>query len=204
MRTLLKVVAVNVLAVFVLAGCGSQPAQEMEGAKAAVDAVVADGGEKFAGAETKELSGALSAAMEEIKAQDGKFFKSYDKAKDMLVKVKADADALKAGLPAKKEQAKADATAALAAAGEAVGAAKAALAKAPKGKGAAADLEAFKGDVQGLDAALAEVQPLIESQDYSAAKDKAASIKAKADEVSGAVTAAIEKLAAAKAVAKKK
>jgi len=203
-RTLLKVVAVNVLAVFVLAGCGSQPAQEMEGAKAAVDAVVADGGEKFAGAETKELSGALSAAMEEIKAQDGKFFKSYDKAKDMLVKVKADADALKAGLPAKKEQAKADATAALAAAGEAVGAAKAALAKAPKGKGAAADLEAFKGDVQGLDAALAEVQPLIESQDYSAAKDKAASIKAKADEVSGAVTAAIEKLAAAKAVAKKK
>jgi hypothetical protein len=202
-RTLLKVLAVNALAVLVLAGCSSQPAQEIEGAKAAVDAVAAEGGEKFAGPEMKNLNGALSAAMEEVKAQDGKFFKSYDKAKDMLVKAKADADALKAGLPAKKEQAKTEATAGLAAASDAVSSAKAALAKAPKGKGAAADIEALKGDVQGLDAALAEAKPLIEAQDYSAAKDKAASIKAKADEVSAAVTAAIEKVGTAKALAKK-
>lgn len=202
MRTLLKVLAVNAVAVFVLAGCGSQPAQEIEGAKAAVDAAAADGGEKFAAPEMKTVSGALSAAMEEVKAQDGKFFKNYDKAKEALVKVKADADALKAALPAKKEQAKGEATASLAAAGDAVANAKAALAKAPKGKGAAADLEALKGDVQGLEAGLAEVQPLIASQDYSAAKEKAAAVKAKADEVGAAVTAAIEKVAAAQAAAK--
>lgn len=203
MRKMWSVLAVNVLVVLALAGCGSQPAQEMQSAKAAVDAVVADGGEKFAPAETKGVSDALNAAMEEVKTQDGKFFKNYDKAKELLAKAKGDAETLKTGLAAKKEQAKSEATANLAAAGDAVKAAKAALAKAPKGKGAAADIEAMKGDLQGLEAALAEVQPLIAGQDYAAARDKAAGIKSKADEVSTAVAAAMEKMAAAKPGKKK-
>ena len=145
----------------------------------------------------------LNAAMEEVKTQDAKYFKNYDKAKEMLAKAKADADTLKTGLAAKKEQAKNDATANLAAASEAVKAAKAALSKAPKGKGAAADIEAMKGDLQGAEAALAEVQPLIDGQDYIAARDKAAGVKAKADEVSAAVAAAMEKMAAAKPGKKK-
>ncbi|HYL79952.1 MAG TPA: DUF4398 domain-containing protein [Candidatus Acidoferrum sp.] len=198
-----SVLGVSVLGALVLAGCGSQPAQEIQGAKAAVDAVVADGGEKFAPAETKGVTGTLNAAMEEVKTQDGKFFKNYDKAKELLAKAKTDAETLKTGLVAKKEQAKNEATANLTAASDAVKAAKAALTKAPKGKGAAADIEAMKGDVQGLEAALAEVQPLIDGQDYAAARDKAAGIKSKADEVSTAVSAAMEKMAAAKPGKKK-
>jgi len=200
----MKVLAVNLLVLFVLAGCGSQPAQEMQAAKASVDAATADGGEKYSAPEMKNVSGELNAAMEEIKTQDAKWFKNYDKAKELLAKAKSDADAVKTALPAKKEAAKAEATTNLTAATEAVKAAKAALAKAPKGKGSAADLEAMKGDVQGLDAAIAEVQPLIDSQDYAAARDKAASVKAKAEQVSGAVTAAMEKVAAAKKGAPKK
>ena len=196
--------AVSVLAGLVLAGCGSQPAQEIQGAKAAVDAVVADGGEKFAPAETKGVAATLNAALEEVKTQDGKYFKNYDKAKEMLAKAKSDAETLKTGLVAKKEQAKNEATANLSAASDAVKAATAALSKAPKGKGAAADLEAMKGDLQGLEAALAGVQPLIDGQDYAAARDKAAGIKSKADEVSTAVAAAMEKMAAAKPGKKKK
>jgi hypothetical protein len=203
-KNAVKVLAVNLLVLFVLVGCGSQPAQEMQAAKAAVDAAAAEGGEKYSAAEMKNVSGALNAAMEEVKAQDAKWFKNYDKAKELLAKAKTDADNVKAGLAAKKEQAKAEATTNLTAAGEAVAAAKAALAKAPKGKGAAADLEAMKGDLQGLDAALAEVKPMIDSQDYAAARDKAAGIKAKADEVTAAVTAAMEKVAAATKGAKKK
>jgi hypothetical protein len=202
-RKVWSVLAVSVLAALVLAGCGSQPAQEIQAAKGAVDAVVADGGEKFAPAETKGVADTLNAAMEEVKTQDGKFFKNYDKAKEMLTKAKADAETLKTGLAAKKEQAKNEATANLAAAGEAVKAAKAALSKAPKGKGAAADIEAMKGDLQGLEAALAGVQPLIDGQDYAAARDKAAGIKSKADEVSAAVATAMEKMAAAKPGKKK-
>ena len=203
MRKVWSVLAVNALVVLLLAGCGSQPAQEIQATKGAVDGVVADGGEKFAPAETKGVADELNAAMEEVKTQDAKYFKNYDKAKEMLAKAKADADTLKTGLAAKKEQAKNDATANLAAASEAVKAAKAALSKAPKGKGAAADIEAMKGDLQGAEAALAEVQPLIDGQDYIAARDKAAGIKAKADEVSAAVAAAMEKMAAAKPGKKK-
>lgn len=203
MKKMWSVLAVSVLAALVLAGCGSQPAQEIQAAKAAVDAAVADGGEKFAPAETKGASDALNAALEEVKTQDGKFFKNYDKAKEMLAKAKADAETVKAGLAAKKEQAKNEATASLTAASDAVAAAKAALSKAPKGKGAAADIEAMKGDLQGLEAALAEVKPLIDSQDYAAARDKAAGIKSKADAVSTAVSTAMEKMAAAKPGKKK-
>ncbi len=203
MRNAVKVLAVNLLVLFVLAGCGSQPTQEMQGAKAAVDAAVADGGEKYSVDEMKTVNSTLNAAMEEVKTQDAKWFKNYDKAKELLAKAKSDADTVKSGLAAKKEQAKAEATTNLTAATEAVKAAKAALAKAPKGKGSAADLEAMKGDVQGLDAALAEVQPLIDSQDYAAARAKAAGIKGKADEVSSAVTAAMEKVVAAKKGGKK-
>jgi hypothetical protein len=202
-RKVWSVLAVSVLVALVVAGCGSQPAQEIQAAKGAVDGVVADGGEKFAPAETKGVADSLNAAMEEVKTQDGKFFKNYDKAKEMLTKAKADAETLKTGLAAKKEQAKTEATANLSAAGEAVNAAKAALSKAPKGKGAAADIEAMKGDLQGLEAALAGVQPLIDGQDYAAARDKAAGIKSKADEVSAAVAAAMEKMAAAKPGKKK-
>jgi hypothetical protein len=192
-----------VLVAFALTGCGSQPAQEIQSTKAAVDAVVADGGEKFAPAETKGVAAALNTAMEEVKTQDGKFFKNYDKAKEMLAKAKGDAETLKTGLAAKKEQAKTEAAANLSAASDAVKAAEAALSKAPKGKGAAADIEAMKGDLQGLEAALAEVQPLIDGQDYAAARDKAAGIKSKADEVSAAVASAMEKMAAAKPGKKK-
>ncbi len=199
----MKVLAVNLLVLFVLAGCGSQPAQEMQAAKSAVDAAVADGGEKYSAPEMKNVNSELNAAMEEVKAQDQKWFKNYDKAKELLAKAKTDADNVKAGLAAKKEQAKKEASDNLAIATEAVKNAKAALTKAPKGKGSAADLEAMKGDVQGLDAALAEVQPLIDSQDYAAARDKAASVKTKADEVSAAVSAAMEKVAAAKKNGKK-
>lgn len=203
MRKTWSVLAVGVLGALVLVGCSSPPAQETQAAKAAVDAVVADGGEKFAPAETKAATDALNAAMEEVKTQDGKFFKNYDKAKEMLAKAKTDAETLKTGLAAKKEQAKNEATANLTAASDAVKAAKAALTKAPKGKGAAADIEAMKGDVQGLEAALAGIQPLIDSQDFAAARDKAAGIKSKADEVSSAVSAAMEKMAAAKPGKKK-
>jgi hypothetical protein len=202
-RKIWSVLAVSAVAALTLAGCGSQPAQEIQSAKAAVDAVVADGGEKFAPAETKGAADSLNAAMEEVKTQDAKFFKNYDKAKELLAKAKTDAETLKTGLAAKKEQAKAEAETNLAAAGDAVKAAKAALGKAPKGKGAAADLEAMKGDLQGLEAALAEVKPLIDSQDYAAARDKAAGIKTKAEAVSTAVASAMEKVAAAKPGKKK-
>ena len=174
-------------------GCSKQPTQELGDAKAAIDAAVADGAEKYATEDLKHLNDSLTAATDEISTQDKKFFKSYTKAKEMLAQVKADAETLKTEIPAKKEQAKNDALTVQTEATTAVADAKALIAKAPRGKGSRADLEAMKADLAGLETSLAEVQTLISSEDYLAASEKAAAIKAKAAEVSDQINQAMEK-----------
>jgi len=62
--------------------------------------------------------------MDEVKAQDSKIFKNYSKAKELLVNVKAEAEAINSKLPARKEEAKKDAIAAIEAAKAAVDATK--------------------------------------------------------------------------------
>ena len=116
----------------------------------------------------------------------------------MLAKVKADAEAFKPTLAAKKEEAKKNATAAQEAAKAAIDEAKNLLAKAPVGKESRADIEAMKADVKGLDDGLTEVQTLVTSEDYQTATDKAKAISDKAASVSGQVKQAMEKVAAPK------
>lgn len=198
MKTVLKYVTMAVLAVTILAGCSKQPTEEVNAAKSVVDSVITEGAEKYAPEEAKKINDDLAAAMTEIKAQDGKFFKNYSKAQEMLVKVQADATNLKAGLAAKKEEAKNNAAAAFEAAKVSIDEAKALLAKAPKGKGSQADIEAMKSDVKGLEESLAEVQASMDSEDYLAASEKSDGIKAKASEVSEQIKQAMEKVGAKK------
>lgn len=190
-----------VLGVMMLAlvlGCSKKPEQELTDSKAVLEAVAAEGGEKYAKEELSVIQSEMTAAMDEMAVQDGKFFKNYDKTKEMLAQVKAKSDALKAEIPARKEKAKTDAQAALDAATVAVADAKALLSKAPRGKGSMADLEAFNADVQGLEAALTEAQGLMTSEDYFVALDKANGIKDKAAGISTQITEALEKVKAAK------
>ena len=188
------VVALALTLMVMLAACAKQPTQEMDAAKAAVDSAIAAGGDKYAKEEVKGLNDELTAATDEIKVQDGKFFKNYDKATEILAKVKANADTLTTEIPAKKEKAKTDAQAAIDAAKTAVNDAKALLAKAPRGKGTKADIEALKADVAGLEASIKEAEGLMGTEDYMAATDKANGVKDKAAEVSGQISQAIEKV----------
>lgn len=188
------VVALALTLMVMLAACAKQPTQEMDAAKAAVDAAIAAGGDKYAKEEVKGLNDELTAATDEIKVQDGKFFKNYDKATEILAKVKANADTLTTEIPAKKEKAKNDAQAAIDAAKAAVNDAKALLAKAPRGKGTKADIEALRADVAGLEASIKEAEGLMGTEDYMAASDKANGVKEKAAEVSNQITQAIEKV----------
>jgi hypothetical protein len=184
--------------VVMIAACSKPPAQELDTATASVKDLAAAGAEKYAPEDLKKLNDQVTAANDEIKAQEGKWFKSYDKAKEMLAKVKTDAETLKPTLAAKKEEAKKDATAAQEAAKAAVDEAKNLLAKAPVGKESRADIEAMKADVKGLEESLTEVQNLVTSEDYRTATDKAKAISEKAGGVSGQVKQAMEKVAAAK------
>ena len=194
MKNTLKFLAVSMVTIFLLAGCAKQPTEEINAAKASIDAVVAEGAQKFAAEGAKQLNDSMQAAQDEIKVQDGKTFKDYAKAKELLAKVKADAETLKAGLAAKKEEAKKNALAAQEAAQASVIEAKALLVKAPKGKGSKADLEAFKADLKGIEDSLAEVKSANDAEDYNAAIEKSNAIKDKAAAISDQIKKAMEKV----------
>lgn len=196
MKRLVQYFAYMMLMAVILTGCAKQPTQEIDDTKKAVEAAKAAGSEKYLPDEAKKVNDSLSSALDEIKVQDGKFalLRSYDKAKQMLAAVKSGAEKLKTDTAAKKEEAKKNAISGQAEAKAAVEEAKALLAKAPRGKGSRADIEAMKGDIKGAEDSLAEVQQLIDKEDYLAAIDKAKAIKEKADAISNQIKEALAKV----------
>ncbi len=194
MKNFMKVFVLGLMVVFVFASCAKQPTQQIEAAKAAIDSVAQAQGNVYAVDELKKLNDDMMAANDEVTAQSKKFFKKYGKAKEMLTKLVADADAVKALIPARIEEAKNAAVTAQTEAKAAVDEAKALLEKAPKGKGTKADLEAMKADLAGLDMSLGEVQTALDGQDYFGAKDKAVVVKDKAVAIADQVKAAIDKV----------
>ncbi len=186
--------AVLALAAGLFTGCAKAPTEELAGAKAAIEAAAAEGATKYAAAELQGINDTLASAEAEIKVQEDKFFKNYDKAKEILAKAKADAEALKAQVPALKEAAK---NAALAAQNEAVTAvanAEKLLAKAPVGKGTRADIEMYKNDLAGIKLALDGVQAKMVAEDFLEATAAAKDVTAKAGSISSAIEAAIAKV----------
>jgi hypothetical protein len=194
MKNTVKFLALSMVTIFLLVGCAKLPTEEINAAKASVDAVVAEGAQKFAAEDAKKLNDSMQAAQDEIKVQDGKTFKDYAKTKELLAKVKADAETLKAGLAAKKEEAKKNAAAAQEAAKASVADAKALLAKAPKGKGSKADIEALKADLKGIEDSMAEIKTANGSEDYNAAIEKSNAVKGKAAAISDQIKKAMEKV----------
>ncbi len=194
MRNLVKFSVLSVLVVFLFASCAKQPTQQIDEAKAAIDAVVKAGGNIYAKDELKKLNDDYNAAMEEVSAQSKKLFKRYGQAKEMLAKVKTDAEAVQSLIPERKEKAKNEAIQAMDEARVAFEEAKTLLSKAPVGKGTRADIEALKSDLAGVEALLTEAQAAFDSEDYFGARDKAASIKETAAAISEQVKAAIAKV----------
>lgn len=192
MKKLLVVLA-SLALVASLTACAKAPTEEINATKAAVDAAVAEGAQQYTPEDYKMVADQLAAANAEIKVQEDKFFKNFDKAKQMLAKAKADAEALKGKVAQRKEELKQAAIATLEQANAALVQAKELLAKAPKGKGSKADIEAIQTDLAGVEAMLPEVQPMIDGGDFIGANEKANAILARLTAIIDEVTAAIEK-----------
>lgn len=99
----LRVIVVG-LAITV-AGCASPPNADMDAAKAAIDKAVSDNAGRYAADSLKVAQDAWAALDAELKAQEGKWFKSYDKAKELAVAAKAAGDKASADAIAGKAQA---------------------------------------------------------------------------------------------------
>ena len=194
MKNFSRLFILGIFVVSLFSSCAKQPTEGIDAAKAAIAAASNEGADVYAADELKKLNDDLQAAMDEVNTQGKKFFKSFGTAKEMLAKVQADADALKATIPARKEEAKAAAETALTEAKAAWEEAKTLLDKAPKGKGTKADIEAMKADLAGLETAAGEAMASFEAGDYFGAKEKAVVIKEKSMAISDQIKAALEKV----------
>ena len=174
--------------------CAKEPTDVLNAAKAALEAAKTAGASDYAPAALAAADSAASALSAEVKAQAEKFAltRSYTKAAELAAAAKTAADQATAAAVTGKEQMKAEATTLIAGVRGSVDAAKQALAKAPKGKGSAADLEAMKADVAGVESALGEMDSAISAGNYKGAKVKAEAAKATLDKIVADVQAAID------------
>jgi len=91
-------------------GCAAPPTAEVDAAKAAVDKAVTDRADQYAAESLKSAQEARAALDAELAAQDAKWLKSYDRAKELAIAAKAAGDKAAADAAAARE--KADAVAA--------------------------------------------------------------------------------------------
>lgn len=180
------------LALVLIAGCSKAPVIEMQNGEAALKAALGAEAAEYAPAAYKMAVDSLNAAQDAKKEQDGKFgpFRSYGKATQMFVSAQTLAERAKAEAIAEKERVKADLTSMLTETQALLDSANVVLAKAPRGKGAKADLEMIKADLASAVPALEQARADFDGGKYRAAK-------AGLEAVQGKVRGIITELAAA-------
>jgi TonB family protein len=118
MRVIVRFLAIALGLAITVTGCASPPNADVDAAKAALDRAATDGAGQYAAESLKAAQDARAALDTELKAQEGKWFKSYDKTRELAVAAKAAGDKAAADAVAGKEKAavaakkKADAAAA--------------------------------------------------------------------------------------------
>lgn len=86
-------------------GCASPPSADVDAAKAAIDKAANDRADQYAAESLRTAQDARAALDAELKAQEGKWIKSYDKSKELAVAAKAAGDKAAADAVAAKENA---------------------------------------------------------------------------------------------------
>jgi protein TonB len=102
-----RFVVVLPMLIIPLAGCGAPPTAEADAARQSIASASSAGADKYAAASLKEAQAAQTALDAELKAQEGKLIKSYDRARELAVAAKTAAD--KAATDAESERARAEA-----------------------------------------------------------------------------------------------
>jgi len=175
------------------AACAKEPTEAVTAAKAALDAAQAAGAADYAPASLGEAETAAQALQAELKAQADAFAltRSYKKAEELAADAKAKAEKAASDAAAGKEAAKAEATTLIANVKTTAEAVKQLLDKAPKGKGSAADIEAMKADLAGIEASVADMDTAFEGGAYKDAKVKAEAAMQGLDKIKSDIEAAM-------------
>jgi protein TonB len=110
MRVIIRFQGVALGLALTVTGCAAPPTAEVDAARAAVDKAVTDRADQYAAESLKAAQDSRAALDAELAAQEAKWFKSYDRAKELAVAAKAAGDKAAAEAAAARE--KADAVAA--------------------------------------------------------------------------------------------
>ena len=110
MRVIVRFRAIALGLAITVTGCASPPNADVDAAKAALDRAASERADQYAPESLKAAQDAQAAVDAELKTQEGKWLKSYDKTKELAVATKAAGDKAVADALAGKE--KADAIAA--------------------------------------------------------------------------------------------
>ncbi len=105
MRVIVRLGAIALGLAITVTGCASPPNADVDAAKAAIDRAATDRAGQYAAESLKAAQDARAALDAELKAQEGKWFKSYDKTKELAVAAKAAGDKAEADAVAGKEKA---------------------------------------------------------------------------------------------------
>jgi TonB family protein len=104
MRAIVRFRAVTLGLAITVTGCASPPNADVDAAKAALDRAATDRADQYAAESLKAAQDARAALDVELKVQEGKWLKSYDKAKEFAVAAKTAGDKAAADAVAGKEK----------------------------------------------------------------------------------------------------
>ena len=105
MHVIVRFGAIALVLAMTVTGCASPPSAEVDAAKAAVDKAATDRAGEYAAESLQAANDARAALDAELKAQESKWIKSYDKTKELAGAAKAAGDKAAADAVAAKERA---------------------------------------------------------------------------------------------------
>jgi len=105
MRVIFRFWAIVIGLAITVSACGSPPSADVDAAKAALDRAASERADQYAPESLKAAQDAQAAVDAELQTQDGKWFKSYERTRELAVATKAAGDKAVADAVAGKERA---------------------------------------------------------------------------------------------------
>jgi hypothetical protein len=192
-ENLLRSVTVLGLIVLVVLGCSKIPQTELDAAKNAIEEANLAGAVIYVPEAFAALQDSLDAALVDIEGQKSKFVKNFSNAKTNLVEVALTAQKVKEQALARKEEVKIEVQNLLAETKTLIEANNQLILEAPKGKEGASALVAIKGELNTIDATVAEANTLYEKGEFMGSLDKSKAAKEKASAINSELTEVIAK-----------
>jgi hypothetical protein len=168
-----------ILVMFAFVGCDDVPQQEIDDAKASMDAAKNAEADKYVPDKYNAAKQAMDRAMAVVQEEESAMFSDFDEARNLLTTAKNAADEAAAAVPAKKEEVKQAVEAALAAIPAEVATTKKMWRTAPRGKGTREALAMMKEEITRTEAMQSQVQAALDGGDYLGAQQKAQEITGK-------------------------